>query len=98
MKRSQSILSEHHIEGLIPKYVPLCLIQMAEDTLSLGIQEPDEYMTERISQGIVEESEPKSKIEDCWRSYIANVDLKLPLQSQSSNSLSKTHFSHNQVY
>ena len=68
-------------------------LDYSEFVLELGIHEPDEMMTERVAQGLVPEAEPKIKIQDCWRSYIANIDLRFHSSTHTSHSFAKSHIS-----
>ncbi|CAD8102292.1 unnamed protein product [Paramecium sonneborni] len=98
LRRSSVVLVENHLEQAIPQMMPKWTLQFSEDVVSLGIHEPDEMMTEKINQGLVLETEPEIKISDCWRSYIANIDLKFHQTTHTSHSVTKSHFSFNPGY
>ncbi|CAD8102477.1 unnamed protein product [Paramecium sonneborni] len=98
LRRCSVVLVEKHIEQAIPQIMRNWTVQFSEDVVSLGIHEPDEMMTEKINQGLVLESEPQIKINDCWRSYIANIDLRFQQTTHTSHSVTKSHFSFNPGY
>ncbi|CAK84190.1 unnamed protein product (macronuclear) [Paramecium tetraurelia] len=98
LRRSSVILIEKHLEQQIPLIMPKWTLQFSEDVVSLGIHEPDEMMTENINQGLVLETEPEIRIQDCWRSYIANIDLRFHQTTHTSHSVTKSHLSFNAGY
>ncbi|CAD8179102.1 unnamed protein product [Paramecium octaurelia] len=98
LRRSSVILIEKHLEQSIPLIMPKWTLQFSEDVVQLGIHEPDEMMTDKINQGLVLETEPEIRIQDCWRSYIANIDLRFHQTTHTSHSVTKSHFSFNPGY
>ncbi|CAD8169762.1 unnamed protein product [Paramecium octaurelia] len=98
LRRSSVILIEKHLEQSIPLIMPKWTLQFSEDVVQLGIHEPDEMMTDKINQGLVLETEPEIRIQDCWRSYIANIDLRFHQTTHTSHSVTKSHFSVNAGY